>query len=68
MTSSTQPIRVKLPNGAVVLVEATPIGSREADVAGGGILEKKFPLSDISKSLEGIVSVVNDAIIKQKPN
>jgi hypothetical protein len=67
MTSLTRNIRIELPNGATAFVEAIELCSREVDVAQVNYLTEQFHLSDISKTLEGIVELVNNALLSVKP-
>lgn len=64
----TQTVRVCLPNGANVWVEATPVGPREADVAGFDHLTEVLSLDAVRRAIEGVASLVLETVKEAKPD
>jgi hypothetical protein len=67
MPDLTQHVRVHLPNGAPVWIEALSLGPREADVAFTRVSEV-LSLDGVRHAIEGVASLVHESVEKVKPD
>ena len=68
MSDPTQNVRVCLPNGANIWVEAKSLGPREADTAGFEGLTEALSLDAVRHAIEGVAALVRETIEKAKPD
>jgi hypothetical protein len=68
MDAPTQNVRVCLPNGTKTWVEATPLGSREADAAAFEGLTEALSLDAVRSAIEGVSALVRETIEKVAPD
>ena len=67
MSDLTQRVRVSLPNGASIWVEAEPMSRREVDVAAFEGLPEALSLDSVRQAIEGVPLLSGKPSTKQRP-
>jgi hypothetical protein len=68
MSDPTQNVRVCLPNGTNIWVEAKQLGPREADAAALEGLTEALSLDAVRRAIEGVAALVRETIDQAKPD